>query len=96
VNVHYADRCAVYTDRAEPKGCAVCRLFEMGFQDQLHSILARLPESRQTLLFSATLPKLLVDFAKAGLHDPTLIRLDVDTKISDQLQVSRALWQLYS
>jgi len=61
----------------------------MGFQDQLHSILARLPESRQTLLFSATLPKLLVDFAKAGLHDPTLIRLDVDTKISDQLKVSR-------
>jgi len=65
----------------------VCRLFEMGFQDQLHSILARLPESRQTLLFSATLPKLLIDFAKAGLHDPTLIRLDVDTKISDQLKV---------
>jgi len=61
----------------------------MGFQDQLHSILARLPESRQTLLFSATLPKLLVDFARAGLHDPTLIRLDVDTKISDQLKVSR-------
>ena len=63
----------------------------MGFQDQLHSILARLPESRQTLLFSATLPKLLVDFAKAGQHDPTLIRLDVDTKISDQLKVSARL-----
>ena len=63
----------------------------MGFQDQLQSILARLPESRQTLLFSATLPKLLVDFAKAGLHDPTLIRLDVDTKISDQLKVSKSL-----
>ena len=59
----------------------------MGFQDQLHSILARLSESRQTLLFSATLPKVLVDFAKAGLHDPVLIRLDVDTKISDQLKV---------
>ena len=73
----------------DENGCfAVRRLFEMGFQDQLHSILARLPESRQTLLFSATLPKLLVNFAKAGLHDPTLIRLDVDTKISDQLRVS--------
>jgi len=59
----------------------------MGFQDQLQAIIARLPESRQTLLFSATLPKLLVDFAKAGLHDPVLIRLDVDTKISDQLKV---------
>jgi len=64
------------------------RLFEMGFQEQLHSIIARLPESRQTLLFSATLPKLLVEFAKAGLHDPTLLRLDVDSKLSDQLAVS--------
>lgn len=38
----------------------------------LQDILKRLPESRQTLLFSATLPKMLVDFAKAGLTDPTL------------------------
>lgn len=64
------------------------RLFEMGFQEQLHEIIHRLPESRQTVLFSATLPKLLVEFAKAGLHDPTLIRLDVETKLSEQLKQS--------
>ncbi|KAK3088605.1 hypothetical protein FSP39_021200, partial [Pinctada imbricata] len=64
------------------------RLFEMGFQEQLNEIIHRLPESRQTLLFSATLPKLLVEFAKAGLHDPTLIRLDVETKLSDLLKMS--------
>ncbi|KAJ3027933.1 ATP-dependent RNA helicase ddx54, partial [Rhizophlyctis rosea] len=63
------------------------RLFEMGFAEQLHEILFRLPEHRQTLLFSATLPRLLVDFAKAGLSDPALIRLDVDTKISKDLQM---------
>ncbi|KAJ1953356.1 ATP-dependent RNA helicase dbp10, partial [Dispira parvispora] len=57
------------------------RLFEMGFSVQLHEILHRLPPSRQTLLFSATLPNNLVDFAKAGLHEPELVRLDVDTKI---------------
>ena len=50
------------------------RLFEMGFGEQLLEILNRLPESRQTLLFSATLPKLLLDFSKAGLNDPTLVR----------------------
>lgn len=50
------------------------RLFEMGFSEQLTEILSRLPASRQTLLFSATLPKILVQFAKAGLHDPVLIR----------------------
>lgn len=50
------------------------RLFEMGFGEQLLEILKRLPEARQTLLFSATLPKLLVDFTKAGLTDPVLVR----------------------
>ncbi|KAJ3391161.1 ATP-dependent RNA helicase ddx54 [Entophlyctis sp. JEL0112] len=63
------------------------RLFEMGFAEQLREILFKLPESRQTLLFSATLPKLLVEFAKAGLSDPALIRLDADTKISTDLQL---------
>lgn len=64
------------------------RLFEMGFSAQLHEILHRLPSSRQTLLFSATLPKSLVDFAKAGLNEPVLVRLDVDAKISQDLEVS--------
>ncbi|KAI8335294.1 P-loop containing nucleoside triphosphate hydrolase protein [Chlamydoabsidia padenii] len=64
------------------------RLFEMGFAVQLHEILSRLPPTRQTLLFSATLPKMLVDFAKAGLQEPTLVRLDVDTKISRDLEMA--------
>ena len=63
------------------------RLFEMGLGDQLREILARLPDTRQTALFSATLPKLLVDFAKAGLTDPTLVRLDVDAKIPETLKM---------
>jgi ATP-dependent RNA helicase DDX54/DBP10 len=46
----------------------------MGFGEQLRDIVSRLPEKRQTLLFSATLPKVLVDFAKAGLSDPVLLR----------------------
>ncbi|KAM4809827.1 ATP-dependent RNA helicase DDX54 [Rhinophrynus dorsalis] len=64
------------------------RLFEMGFAEQLQEIIARLPETRQTLLFSATLPKMLLEFARAGLNEPVLIRLDVDTKLSDQLKLS--------
>lgn len=63
------------------------RLFEMGFQEQLLEIINRLPDNRQTVMFSATLPKLLVDFAKAGLNNPTLIRLDVDSKLSSNLKV---------
>ncbi|CAG5133920.1 unnamed protein product [Candidula unifasciata] len=64
------------------------RLFEMGFKDQLQEIIHRFADSRQTVLFSATLPKTLVEFARAGLTDPTLIRLDVDTKLNENLQLS--------
>ncbi|KAJ5712485.1 ATP-dependent RNA helicase dbp10 [Penicillium malachiteum] len=62
------------------------RLFEMGFAAQLTEILHGLPSTRQTLLFSATLPKSLVEFARAGLEEPTLIRLDTEGKISPDLQ----------
>ncbi|KAJ6681573.1 ATP-DEPENDENT RNA HELICASE RHLE-RELATED [Salix koriyanagi] len=61
-------------------------LFGMGFAEQLHKILTQLSENRQTLLFSATLPSALAEFAKAGLRDPQLVRLDVDTKISPDLK----------
>ncbi|XP_052545569.1 ATP-dependent RNA helicase DDX54 [Tympanuchus pallidicinctus] len=64
------------------------RLFEMGFAEQLQEILARLPGSHQTVLFSATLPKLLVEFARAGLTEPMLIRLDVESKLSEQLKLA--------
>lgn len=62
-------------------------LFDMGFAEQLHKILAQLSENRQTLLFSATLPSVLAEFAKAGLRDPQLVRLDLDTKISPDLKL---------
>lgn len=63
------------------------RLFEMGFGEQLSETLKRLPEGRQTVLFSATLPKMLAEFAKAGLSDPVLIRLDVETKLPETLDL---------
>ncbi|KAG0475329.1 hypothetical protein HPP92_015015 [Vanilla planifolia] len=62
-------------------------LFEMGFAEQLHKILQQLSETRQTLLFSATLPSILAEFAKAGLRDPRLVRLDLETRISPDLKL---------
>lgn len=50
--------------------------------------MKRMPDTRQTVLFSATLPKLLIEFARAGLKDPTMIRLDTDTKLSENLQTA--------
>ncbi|KAL6504520.1 putative DEAD-box ATP-dependent RNA helicase 29 [Orobanche gracilis] len=63
-------------------------LFSMGFAEQLHKILGKLGENRQTLLFSATLPSALAEFAKAGLRDPQLVRLDLETRISPQLKLT--------
>ncbi|CEI40251.1 ATP-dependent RNA helicase DBP10 [Fusarium venenatum] len=62
------------------------RLFEMGFAAQLTEILHALPPSRQSLLFSATLPASLVEFARAGLQDPSLVRLDAEQKVSPDLE----------
>ncbi len=33
--------------------------------------------------------QMLVEFAQAGLTDPTLIRLDVDTKLSEHLKLKK-------
>ena len=46
------------------------RMLDMGFAPQLNQILDALPEHRQTLLFSATLPANLDDLARMSLKDP--------------------------
>jgi hypothetical protein len=48
-------------------------------------LLSRMPEQRQTLLFSATLPASLAEFAKAGLAQPQLVRLDAESRLSPEL-----------
>lgn len=67
------------------------RLFELGFAEQLQKILDATPSSRQCLLFSATLPAQLVSFSRAGIKDPAFIRLDVETSLSESLD----LWYLF-
>ncbi|KAL0219485.1 hypothetical protein P9112_005138 [Eukaryota sp. TZLM1-RC] len=64
------------------------QLFELGFRDQLFSILKHLPQDRQTMLFSATMPNNLIEFSKAGLNEPDFVRLDVETRVSDDLCLS--------
>lgn len=64
------------------------RLFEMGFAAQLRALLGALPPDRQALLFSATLPAALAEFAGAGLKDPEFVRLDADAKLSPDLSTA--------
>jgi len=55
---------------------------------QVREILSSLREGRQTLMFSATLPRSLADFAAAGLSTPQLVRLDADRRLSPDLALS--------
>jgi ATP-dependent RNA helicase DDX54/DBP10 len=64
------------------------RLFEMGFAEQIRDIFRGLSEARQTLLFSATLPHQLADFAAAGLRSPAVVRLDAASTLPDALRLS--------
>jgi len=64
------------------------RLFEQGFAEQLGEVLARVSPARQTMLFSATLPQRVAEFARAGLRDPAMVRLDAESKISENLRLA--------
>ena len=52
------------------------RMLDMGFAPQINQILEALPEERQTLLFSATMPADLKDLARASVKDPVRIMAD--------------------
>lgn len=67
------------------------RLFELGLQPQIGAIMQKVPESCQRALFSATMPSVLAEFTSAGLHNPVVIRLDTEMKLSDQLKQSAFL-----
>jgi len=66
------------------------RLFEMGFAVQLKVILDSLSKITKTqkMLFSATMPRTVMQFSRATLVNPVIIRLDTDIKISPNLQLS--------
>jgi len=46
------------------------RMLDMGFSDDILTIIQHLPKKRQTLLFSATMPPKIRKFSQQILHDP--------------------------
>lgn len=53
------------------------KMLDMGFWDDLMTIVASIPEDRQTLMFSATMPNKIRDLAKKILKDPKEITLSI-------------------
>lgn len=64
------------------------RMLDMGFIDDIETIVAALPESRQTLLFSATWDGAVGKLARKLTKNPAVIeieRVDAQGKIDEQL-----------
>ncbi|RUO25462.1 ATP-dependent RNA helicase DbpA [Aliidiomarina minuta] len=55
------------------------RMLDMGFQDDLKAIISATPESRQTLLFSATYPPQIEKLAGSLMQEP--LRVTVESEV---------------
>ena len=49
------------------------RMLDMGFIHDIRTIISKLPKERQTLLFSATMPREIADLAAQMLRDPARV-----------------------
>lgn len=61
------------------------RMLDMGFVHDVKKVIAKLPRRRQTLLFSATMPKEIEELADSLLHDPAVIKVDPVSSTVDRI-----------
>lgn len=55
------------------------RMFDMGFESQIESIIKQLPEERQTVMFSATLPASIIKTASRYLKSPERVAIGTES-----------------
>ncbi|MEA5060156.1 MAG: DEAD/DEAH box helicase [Candidatus Pelethousia sp.] len=55
------------------------RMLDMGFKEDINRILKAVPEDRQTVLFSATLPKGIMSIARSYQHEAQHVSIQQDT-----------------
>ena len=51
-------------------------MLDLGFLPDIERILARTPDSRQSMLFSATMPDPIITLARTFMNQPTHIRAE--------------------
>lgn len=61
------------------------RMLDMGFISAIREILSRVPESRQTMLFSATFPRIVEDIASDFMSNPERVEIKRDTLTADSI-----------
>jgi ATP-dependent RNA helicase RhlE len=62
------------------------RMLDMGFIHDIRKILAKLPATRQTLMFSATFSKEIQQLASTLLHEPVLIEVAPRNTAAEQVK----------
>lgn len=65
-------------------------MLDMGFLPDIKRVLSHLPAKRQTLFFSATLPKPIVDLSHAMLREPA--RINVERVSKPAVGIEQALY----
>ncbi|MCY6372010.1 DEAD/DEAH box helicase [Clostridium ganghwense] len=50
-------------------------MLDMGFREDIETIVQDMPEERQTILFSATMPKAILDLSRKYQEDPKLVKV---------------------
>ena len=61
------------------------QMLDMGFIHDLRKISALLPKPRQTMLFSATMPKLMAELAQTYLDNPERVQVSPPGKPADKI-----------
>ncbi len=62
------------------------RMLNMGFVEQIESIIKYLPKDRQTLLLSATMPFEIMNITWQYMKDPVEIKLETEVKTVDKIK----------
>ena len=62
------------------------RMLDMGFSDDIMQIVKLLPENRQTIMFSATMPEKIQQLARTILRNPVEVKLAVSKPAEKILQ----------
>ncbi len=62
------------------------RMLDMGFFNDVKKIIAKLPRQRQTLLFSATMPKYISALAQKLLKDPVRVEVTPEASTVDKIE----------
>jgi ATP-dependent RNA helicase RhlE len=58
------------------------RMLDMGFLPDIKKIIAKLPQERQTMLFSATMPREIEALSREVLRDPKTVRVNLEAPVA--------------